>query len=59
MNAFKEVTSLAASFCSLVALVSAVGFLKEKYPWKPPADGGDCTIDVLVQALGGKVESVD
>ncbi len=58
MNAFKgNLTSSQA--CSLVASGFSRGFPEGEISLKPLADGGDGTIDVLVQALGGKVESVE
>ena len=58
MNAFKgNFTSREA--CSIAASAFSIGFPEAQVCVNPLADGGDGTIDVLVQALSGKVEIVE
>jgi len=58
MNAFKG--SLSAKEASLfVASGFKSGYPEAEVIQKPLADGGDGTVDVLVEALGGRVETVE
>lgn len=57
MNAFKgNISSKEA--CSMVASAFSRGFPEAQVCVNPLADGGDGTIDVLVQALSGHVETI-
>lgn len=58
MNSFKGSLS-GTEACSLVASGFRRGFPESQVLEKPLADGGDGTIDVLVEALGGHTEAVE